>query len=505
MSKLIRDLLKNAMNAPDKIAIKCGHQERTYSEFCNNISRLATGFRNKGICSGDCMGVFLPNCVEFVETLFAAASIGVAIAPLSPSLPAPAILKAMESVNARHFIGTPYSLMELEKGIDANGALRLAIGNQPGEGYTLWDNFLDNITSCNPIKDDNSFNNNALIYTMTSGSTGTPKPIVLSQENKYLRAKVAADIYDITSTDIILAATPLYHSLAERLVILPLILGATSIILPRFSPEVWYNSIIDEKITFTIAVSSQLKKFAEIAEKSEIKEIKSLKCIVSSSALLDTQTRTKLLEILQCNFHECYGTSEIAIATNNKFDKIKGKINSVGQAIPGVNVRIVDENDQDVKEGQPGEIICQTPMLFSGYYQLPELTKNAIRGGWFHTGDIGYMDDEGFLYFLSRKKDIIITGGINVYPADVESVILLYSDIAACAAFSLPDEQLGEVVAVAVVSRSGTPINMRSLKFYCASNLADFQIPHHFFELKELPINSMGKIVKHKLTEMFSK
>jgi long-chain acyl-CoA synthetase len=222
---------------------------------------------------------------------------------------------------------------------------------------------------------------------------------------------------------------------------------------------------------------------------------------VSSSALLETPLKQRLAELLRCEFHECYGTSETATATDLAINPTDMSLASVGKALPGVHLRIVDADGRDVPVGEEGEIVCKTPLLFAGYYKRPELTRQAMLGDYFRTGDAGRLDADGYLYFRGRLKEIIITGGINVYPKDIEEAVESLPWVAECAAFSLPDEGLGEIVALAVVPRDNTEAKLRELKMRCADRLADYQLPHRYFVLDALPRNAMGKIVRHQLAK----
>jgi long-chain acyl-CoA synthetase len=208
------------------------------------------------------------------------------------------------------------------------------------------------------------------------------------------------------------------------------------------------------------------------------------------------------MKYFSCDFHECYGTSEIAIASNlNGVASIK--LHSVGNAAPGVDILIIGNNDEVLTAGEAGEIVCRTPMLFGGYFKQPELTKNAMWGDYFRTGDTGKLDAEGFLYFLGRCKDIIVSGGINIYPADIESVVERQGSVRESAAFAFPDDRLGEVVALAIVPSDAQTFNLRTLRLYCGQQLADFQQPRHFFIIDELPRNGMGKLMKFALAKQF--
>lgn len=488
MSKIIELFYKNVDKNPSKTAIICEDERYSYKELEYFVNRFINNFVENKVQYGDNIGVLLPNNIDFVALMLAAAAIGAVITPLSTTLPNAVINQAFKFADVKHVVGTKATLDDLNLDIS-------------GHKLRLDGNILEN-ENTQRYSSDKVTGREALIFTMTSGSTGEPKPIILSQQNKIDRAFAAAKIYSVDGEDVILAATPLYHSLAERLVLMPLLLGGTSVILPRFSPSVWLKAVKDCSVTFTIAVSSQLRQIAEVLASPYLPEINSLKCVVSSSALLEPHTKRELVAKLKCDFHECYGTSEIAIATNLNIIDSQEKMKSVGKAICGVDVKILKPDNKFAAVDEIGEIICKTPMLFMGYYKLPEKTKESMFGEYFKTGDMGKLDKDGFLYFIDRQKDLIISGGINIYPNDVEDVGGKYKDVIECAAFPYPDENLGEVVALAVVVKEG--FELRKFKFHCANELADFQLPRKYFVVDELPRNNMGKLVKHKLVEMFA-
>jgi acyl-CoA synthetase (AMP-forming)/AMP-acid ligase II len=223
--------------------------------------------------------------------------------------------------------------------------------------------------------------------------------------------------------------------------------------------------------------------------------------VVSSSALLEPYVRNELIEKLSCDFHEMYGTSETSTATNINFKESLSKEKSVGKPLPETEIRILGEDGAAAPAGEIGEIAVRTTLMCNSYYGMPGKMATSMSDGFFRTGDIGYLDDDGYLYFSGRKKEIIITGGINVYPQDVETCVSKLPEVSECAAFPYPDERLGEVVALAVVVKDGFKPNKRKVQVQCARNLADFQQPHEIFFIPQLPKNDMRKLVKPKLLE----
>lgn len=492
-----------AAATPAKIAIACEGREISYVQLAQLVARWSNALAANGVRRGDQIGVILPNNVEFVALILVAADLGAGLVPLSPALPPAVALHSLQAAQARHLVSTSQQLAALraEPGSAAVHGCWLSI-DAAGAGATTLEQLLQAVPAdARPLHAGQA--DDALILTMTSGSTGSPKPIVLSQRTKLNRLRAAVQLYGMTAQDRTLAATPLYHSLAERLVLLPLLTGGSAVLMAHFSAQAWLRCVQAQRVSFTIAVSSQLKQIAAHMAQDEY-DVSSLRCLVSSSALLENAVKVDLLARFSCDFHECYGASEIAIATNLDGNAARTKLQSVGRAAPGVELRILGENDEQVPSGQAGEIVCKTNMLFGGYFQLPELTRAAMCGEYFRTGDIGKLDEDGYLYFLGRKKDVIITGGINVYPADIEAAIGSHGSVTESAAFAFPDARLGEVVAVALVVRDPASFDLRQLRFHCANALADFQQPRRFFVVEQLPKNSMGKLMKFQLVQTYA-
>ena len=504
MECLAKQFYHNADVHPGKQAIWCDGKEMTYAELASLVSRLANYLTAHHVRYGEIIGIPMNNSIESVALIVAAASIGAGLAPINPTLPLCAIQTAFQAADVRHIIARCSFLKQMKLagvGFPAGCVLCLDGDAEGADAFTEVYKAPDTRPDCSRITGEET-----LILTMTSGSTGEPKPIELTQENKRRRAFAHVRLYGITENDKVLAATPLYHSLAERLVLLPLLIGATAVLLPRFTPTLWLNCIRDQKVTFTIAVSAQLGQIVQLLSSPFVPEIDSLRCVVSSSALLEPYVRSELIRKLQCDFHEMYGTSECSTVTSIHCREATGKSKSVGQAIPQAAVRIIDDDGAVLPAGAVGEIACKTDLLFKGYYGMPAMTKAAFTAdGYFRTGDLGRMDEDGYLYFCGRKKELIITGGINVYPNDIERSVQTVEGVAECAAFSYPDERLGEVVALAVVAKENTAVTKRMLQAHCARNLADYQQPHYIFLLGELPKNAMGKLMKSRIIEVVRK
>ncbi len=488
---------KNVKKDPDKIALIFEDREFSYLNLARDMALLSLYLTDAGIKRGDKVGILLPNCPEFVVLMLTASNLGITLVPQNMTLPPKSIVEIFDSVGVKHIFGWHSLIYDLKR--EKNEFLLWVSVGGLCRGVL---NYSDMINSkkgvslaINSISVDEPY-----IVTMTSGSTSKPKPILLLQSTKIARFKSTKKEYNITKDDTILTATPLYHSLAQRLVLLSLLSGACAVLMAGFTPKEWLENVSKHDVSFTMAVSSQLKQIYRELNNRDY-NIDSLRSLVSSSELLDIDLKKELINKLECDFYECYGTSEVACVTNIS-NKESGKSRSVGKALFGVDIKILKDDNRFATEGEVGEIVCKTPLLFAGYYNRFDLTQESMFNGYFRTGDLGKIDSDGYLYFQGRKKDIIITGGINVYPKDIENVLNRYHKVIESCVISLLDENLGERVVAVVVSRDRS-LSIRELQRLCAKELADFQQPREFILVDSLPKNPMGKVLRYKLIDRY--
>ncbi|WP_135076136.1 class I adenylate-forming enzyme family protein [Terasakiella sp. SH-1] len=342
----------------------------------------------------------------------------------------------------------------------------------------------------------------AFLIVLSSGSTGDPKPIVISQEVKLNRQQQAWDLYKLTADDVVLCASPFFHSMGLRLVYTPLLLGCTLVHMKSFTPTDWLNLVKRHGVTYTTSVSSHLYALKDKLLDNAA-QVRSLKTIVTSSAPIDSHFKDQLFQQIGCDFHEIYGATEVACATNLFPRDAKEKFSSVGKNCPDVDIRLLDDELEEVQQSEVGEITVRSPLAFSCYYKRPDLTKASYAGDFFRTGDLGFMDEDGFLTYVGRKKDIIISGGINIYPKDIEAVLASCDGIRETAVIGVDDDLLGEVVVAVCISENNKKLE-RNLRKLANKELAPFQRPLKYFFVENFPLTASGKLSKRELRKEYN-
>lgn len=502
MKKNIFSLFEeNATKTPEKVALVFKDQRVSYKNLYINTKKLSRFLSNIGVTRGTHIALLCGNSIDFAELMLSAAYLGAVVVPLPLTLKGENLRKALTISDTEFIFGwhatlknvIESDLIQPEQCISVGGRLDRCFCYQDAKNHDEKFQIHDHAEITDPY-----------IITMTSGSTGDPKPIVFTQELKINRSLIGSrDIYGLTSDDVVLISTPMYHSLAQRSLLLPLMLGGTAIILPKFTPDAWFEAVEKEKVSFLFSVSSQLeillKRIGTVSH-----DFHSLRTIVSSSALLKNSVKIELVKVFDCDIHECYGASEVGVVTNLSIKHESNKFGSVGKPLPYVSVKICDNDRNDVGLNKAGEIACKTLTLFEGYYKKMDLTKNSIdREGFFFTGDVGYLDEDGYLYYLDRVKDIVITGGINVYPQDVEAVLRTVEGVKECAVIGVENRHFGEIVLAVVVEDELCPLDIRKLKKACIESLTDYQQPIAYEIIDNLPKSELGKIRKGDLKERF--
>ena len=446
----------------------------TYAEFDRRTARLAAGLEAAGISHRAVVATALPNCPALYEIYWAAARVGVATVPLSPLLKPDAIRSLAADADARLVIDDP--------------AQADAIAASVPEGA---------VASTPPIQGSDIFN---IMY--SSGTTGVPKGIVLSYGVRMAYATILAAQWRMTPESIVLHAGSLVFNGAFTTLMPAMFVGATFVLQSRFDPDAFMDSVERERVTHVMMVPSQIVALLN-APRFDPSRLASLEMLGSVGAPLHREHRDRLIEHLPGRAYELYGLTEgfVTILDNRNFAQRR---DTVGIPIPFSEMRVVGSDGLDLTTGAVGEIVGRGPLLMSGYHKRPDLTAQALVDGWLHSGDMGFVDGDGFLHLVDRQKDLIVSGGVNVFPRDIEEIAVGHLAVREVAVFGVPDDKWGEVPLAAVVLRDGMSASEDELRQWLNERVAArYQRVSRVVILDEFPRSTAGKTLKRVLRELY--
>jgi len=496
-------IARNARYRPDHTAVVFGDQRLTSRQFNERVNRLANALHELGARKGDKVATILPNCLQLLESYWAIVRLGAVIVPLSQLLRGKGLLNLLSDSDTSAVITNLCFAAELN-------SIRAELKNIPGEryistdevaGYQSYQALTAAASSAEPphfeITDDDLFN---IIY--SSGTTGLPKGIVHTHYSRAMYCTLFALSFRMNPESVVIHAGSIVFNGAWVMMMPAFYLGATFVLLSHFDPETFIAAVERERATHAMMVPSQIVAMLN-APSFDPNRLQSLQAICSVGAPLHREHKDKLTQALPGRFYELYGLTEgfITILDKNDFDS---KPASVGVPIAFSEMRIVKDDGRDAAIGEVGEIVGYSPALMPGYYKQPELTKQAIVDGWLYSGDLGYVDEDGFLYLVDRKKDLIISGGINVFPKDIEEIIVQHPAVREVAVFGVPSDKWGETpLAAVILQRSGEISEAELCRWINERVDGKHQRVQAVVFLEDFPRSTAGKTLKREMREPY--
>ncbi len=503
MTANLRELLDTRVaTTPDKIFLIAESDNRrfTYREFDAAVNRTAQMLAAHDIGKGDVVSLLLPNSAEYVIAYFACFKLGALAGPVN------SLLKPEEMA---YIVGNSEAKALLYHTEFESQANELRESVKTLVAAIVFDD--EKMATAEYASDDirgldaaiNANDEAIIIY--TSGTTGKSKGCLLTHANLLANARQIVEWLGFTERDRLLSVMPLFHMNAVSVTTLSaLYAGGSTVVSPRFSASRFWEIISEHQVTSFGSVATMLSmllaKYADgVPENLSTSQLRFAMC---GSAPVPAEVLRRFEEKFKCLVVEGYGLSESTCRSTFNPPDERRKPGSCGLSI-GNEMKIFDEEDREVAAGETGEIVMRGANIFKGYFRQDEATARAFRGGWFHTGDVGYCDADGFFHIVDRKSDMIIRGGENIYPREIDEVLYRHPQIAEAATVGVPDELYGEEVAAFVVLREGESVSEAEIIKYCQAHLADFKCPKTVHLVSSLPKGATGKILKRELTRRF--
>ncbi|MFF0011321.1 long-chain fatty acid--CoA ligase [Streptomyces sp. NPDC005374] len=491
MANLAEFLVRTAARQPEHPALRLGTNITTYAELDERSARAAALLRAEGVRPGDRVALMLPNVPEFVVLYYGALRAGAIVVPMNP------LLKERET--AYHLTDSGAVLLfewHQAPGEGGQGAAGAGVRHMAVESSS----FAALLAGHEPLTEvARTAGDDVAVLLYTSGTTGKPKGAALTHGGLRHNTEVnGVHVQRMTSEDVVVGCLPLFHifgqicsmSVAVRS-------GASLTLIPRFDPQTVLDAVTRDRATVFGGVPTM---YAALLHHPTQADVSALRMCVSGGASLPVEVLRGFEERFGCPVLEGFGMSETSpVVTFNHLDRPR-KAGSIGTPIQDVEVRLLDEKGQDVSADEIGELAVRGPNLMKGYWNRPEETAVAIPDGWLRTGDLARRDEDGYFYIVDRKKDMIIRGGYNVYPREIEEVLHEHPAVALAAVLGVPHQQLGEEVAAAVVLRPGAQATPEELRQYVKDRVAAYKYPRAVWLMDRLPMGPSGKVLKREIS-----
>lgn len=491
----------HAATRPGKLALVCGERSLTYAELNARANRVANALRSLGVQAGDRVAVMVHNSLETFEIGVSLTKLAAMNVPVNYHLREHEVAYVVKDSGAKVMVAGPELVEVAEQALAEvpDKPVCVAIGGQAPAGWLHYEELLEAASEFPPVGEAAL----GLTVTYTSGTTGNPK-------GAYRPAGVPAQdlirlvqVFELSEAGVHLLAGPAYHSAPWFFSSIHLLLGATVVVQPKFDAVEALRLIHRHRVTNTFMAPTLLQRLCDVpGEQAAAHDSSSLHAIILGAAPCPYALKVRAEERFGPCLWEFYGSTETAIVTILRPEDQLRKPGSCGKVAPGQEIQLLDAAGNLVPDGAPGEIWTRSPWL-AEYYHKPEATAKSMKDGFFSVGDIAYRDPEGYYYICDRKIDMIISGGVNIYPAEIEAVLSAHPAVLDVAVIGVPDEQWGESVKAVVALRPGRSASAEELITFCAERLADYKKPRSVDFLDEIPRNPAGKLLKNMIRESY--
>lgn len=502
----LRELVEGqAEKYKDKVFLYWKDETVSYAQLNEFTNKVANFLYDIGIRKGDKVSVYLPNMLEYVYLYLGIPRIGAVIGPVNALFKAREVQFVVGHSEAKAIVTIP-AFMEMVNQIKGElpNLKHIIVIGEPVEGTLNFRELMDKASSGPPpmVEIDEKEDPAAILY--TSGTTGFPKGVLQTHFNIRRNAEMIKDFLKVQDYFRFMLILPLFHCNAQVVTVMaPLTLGASCVLTPGFSAQTHWETVAKYKASTFSAVPTILSILLKMPH--ENLDLSSLEFVVCGAAPLPIEVMKQFEATFNCKVVEGYGLTEGTCASSvNPLPtetEDRRKIGSIGIPLPGNEMKIVDDNGNDVPPKTRGEIIIQGDNIMKEYFKNPEANAETLKQGWLYTGDIGYMDEDGFFYITDRKKDMIIRGGENIYPREIEEVLYSHPDVSLATVIGVRDDVYGELPKAFVVLKEGKSVTEDEMIAYCKSKLANFKIPKYVEFRQSLEQTPTGKIVKQSLRE----
>jgi long-chain acyl-CoA synthetase len=475
----------------DRPALKLDDATVTYEQLDEASARAAALLKSKGLEPGDRVGIMLPNVPYFAIAYYGVLRAGGVVVPMNVLLKGREVSFYLTDPEAKLLFAWHDFAEAAEKGAEEAGAEVIDV--QAGEFEKLLGEHEPDREVVERDGDDTA----VILY--TSGTTGKPKGAELTHENMYKNAEVAAGLGEVSEEDVLLGALPLFHSFGQTCGLnAGVYTGSLLTMIPRFDPGKALEIIQRDKVTVFQGVPTMYTAMLQYDDKDDY-DISCLRTCMSGGSAMPVEILKGFEEAFGCKVLEGYGLSETSpVASFNHPDRDR-KPGSIGTPIEGVEMKVVDDDGNEVDQGEVGEIVIKGHNVMKGYWNREEATEEAIKDGWFYTGDMAKIDEDGYFFIVDRKKELIIRGGYNVYPREIEEVLYEHPAVAEVAVVGVPDEKMGEEVGAAVALKKDQDVSEDELRDFVKNEVANYKYPRKIWFVDELPKGPTGKILKREI------